>query len=445
MASLKKRPGSDVWQAQFYVTDPTTGELKQVRRSTGHKSRKKALAAAIDFERAEQGVIEAGTDKAQEAKAILARAVAEIERETFTSLTARKYLAELLAVATGENLTDFTVETWFAEWLRRKTRTSSPATMARYKSHLDAFLEWLDEGRRRKPLESVTVTMVRQWRESLQDGGRAGKTVQSYTKDLGAAYRAAIREGYTNFNPATALEAIPTDDSHDRKPFTGPEVGALITATDRMGKQAAVSKRTQLSDPQGYYHEWRGLILVAAFTGLRLADGARLSWSAVDLAGKKIILIPSKTKRKKREVLIPIQPDLLAYLEAVPITSDKPDAPVFEMLSKASVGARGGLSQTFNRIMKEADVDRGKPSRPPPKEGEPSKATVGRITFERGFHSLRHTFTSWLRNAGVSEEDRMALTGHSTRESHAIYSHHDEAALREAVAKLPCLTDGGDP
>jgi hypothetical protein len=39
----------------------------------------------------------------------------------------------------------------------------------------------------------------------------------------------------------------------------------------------------------------------------------------------------------------------------------------------------------------------------------------------------------------VSEEDRMALTGHTTRESHQIYSHTDEAALRDAVAKLPRL------
>ena len=33
----------------------------------------------------------------------------------------------------------------------------------------------------------------------------------------------------------------------------------------------------------------------------------------------------------------------------------------------------------------------------------------------------------------------MALTGHSTRESHQIYSHADEAALRDAIAKLPTL------
>jgi integrase len=416
MASIRKRSGSEVWHAQFYVTDPATGALKQVRRSTGHKSRKKALAAAIEFERAEQGILKAGSDKAQEAKAILAKAVAEIERETFTALTARKYLAELLAVATGEDLTAYSVETWFAEWLRRKRRDSSKATMARYTSHLDAFLDWLGDTRRKKPLESVTTTTVRMWRESLQDAGRAGKTVQSYTKDVGAAYRAAIREGLTNFNPVSALEAIPTDDSQSRKPFTGAEVAALMTAAP--------------SD------EWRGLILVAAFTGLRLGDASKLSWASIDLVGKKITLVPAKTKRKGREVCIPIQPDLLACLENVPIKSDAPDAPVFEVLSKTSIGARAGLSQTFNRIMKAADVDRGKPSRQIV-EGE---KTVGRVTYERGFHSLRHTFTSWLRNAGVSEEDRMALTGHSTRESHAIYSHHDEAALRDAVSKLPTLT-----
>ncbi len=48
---------------------------------------------------------------------------------------ARKYLAQLLAVATGETLSDFTIETWVAEWLRRKSRDSSKATMARYDGH----------------------------------------------------------------------------------------------------------------------------------------------------------------------------------------------------------------------------------------------------------------------------------------------------------------------
>jgi integrase len=416
MASLRKQKTSNVWYAQFYVTDQATGKLRQVRKSTGQTNKAKAKGVAAELERAAHGVIEAGTDKARLAKAILSEAVAELETERFTGLSARKHLARLLALATGEELETHTIESWTAEWLRRKDRDSSAATIAKYKGHTKAFLLWLGADRRKKPLESLTVVDARKWRESLQDQGMTGKTVLGYLKDMGGIYRAAIREGFISHNPFSALEAVDTSDSQERKPFTQEEVGKLL-------KHAA-------SD------EWRGLILVAAFTGLRLGDAARLSWASVDLEAKLITLIPSKTKRKKREVRIPIQPDLLAFFENVPIHSDKPDAPVFEKLSTVAISARRGLSQTFNEIMLAAGVDRGKPSRVI-EEGQ--KKGAGRITFERGFHSLRHTFTSWLRNAGVSEEDRMALTGHSTRESHQIYSHADEKAGRDAIAKLPSL------
>jgi integrase len=417
MASIYKRPEAQTWQCQYYVTDPETGEIRKVRKSTGLTNKKKAQQFADEAERNGKSVMEAGTDRAHRAKSLLADAVAEIERETFTAPTARKYLSRLLELATGETLENWTLETWSAEWLRRKSRDSSKATMARYKSHADAFLVWLGDERRKKPLESVTPQHVREWRESLQDAGRAGKTVLSYVKDLGAIYRAAMREGIVSFNPCgTAIADTETGDSQERKPFTLAEVGTLV--------EAATSE------------EWRGLILVAAFTGLRLGDAARLSWESVDLQAKKITLIPSKTKRKKREVCIPIHPDLLAYLLAAPIANDSPAAPVFPKLAKTPVNGAMGLSDTFTAIMRAAGVDRGKPSRVL-EEGQDKGA--GRITWEKGFHSLRHTFTSWLRNAGVSEEDRMALTGHSTRESHQIYSHADEKAGQAAIAKLPSL------
>jgi integrase len=417
MASLRKRKGSNVWQAQYYIPDRENDGLKQARKSTGHTNRKKAFEVAIELERTAQGTFEAGTDKARLAKSVLAEAVAEIDRETFTALSARKYLARLLAIATGEDMPNFTLETWFAEWLRRKSRKSSKATKARYKGHADAFLAWLGDDRRKKPLESVTPQHVRKWQESLQDAGRAGKTVLSYVKDINAIYRAAIREGITSSNPcATAIADTDTNDSQERKPFTLDEVTALIAAAPS--------------------EEWRGLILVAAFTGLRLGDAARLSWESVDLQKKMIVLIPSKTKRKKREVQIPIQEDLLAYFLATPVADDSPAAKVFPTLAKTPINTGTGLSSTFVSIMKAAGVDRGKPSRVI-EEGE--TAGKGRVTHEKGFHSLRHTFTSWLRNAGVSEEDRMLLTGHSTRESHQIYSHADEKAGQVAIAKLPSI------
>ena len=419
MASLKKRKGSKIYQAQFYVPDIVNGGLRQVRKSTGKTKKSEALLAAAEMERAAQGIVKSGSDKAQQAKAILVEMGAEIELEKFTALSARKHLARLLVIATGEDMPAYTLESYTAEWLRRKAIKSSKGTIGRYKSHVVAFLAFLGDERRKKPLESVTTHDVRKWSEDLQAKGLAGKTVRYYLKDVGSVYRAAISEGIVSFNPCSAAIAeAETDDSQSRKPFKLEEVAELA--------KSAPSE------------EWRGLVLVAAFTGLRLGDGASLSWESVDLAKKTITLIPSKTKKKKKEVNIPIHPDLLAYLMSAPVAEDSPAAPVFPTLTKMKVGGGCGLSDTFTGIMAAAGVDRGKPSRVI-EEGQDKGA--GRVTWEKGFHSFRHTFTSWLRNAGVSEEDRMALTGHSTRESHAIYSHADKAASKAAIAKLPTLTN----
>ena len=89
MASLRKRKGSNVWQAQYYVPDAKTGGLRQVRKPTGHTNKKLTKAAAIELERTALGTIEAGTDASRLPKAVLAEAVAEIERETFTGHTHR--------------------------------------------------------------------------------------------------------------------------------------------------------------------------------------------------------------------------------------------------------------------------------------------------------------------------------------------------------------------
>ncbi|MCX6880871.1 MAG: site-specific integrase [Verrucomicrobia bacterium] len=417
MASIYKRPDSEIYQCQFYVKDPATGELSKVRKSTGKTNMKKAQLTADELERAAQGVVQAGSDRARQAKAIFAEVVRDVEREVLTAPAVRRYLSQLLAIATGEKLECHTLESWIAEWLRRKSRDSSPATMARYKSHTGAFLSWLGDKRRVKPLESVTSQDVRKWKESLSDGGRAGKSVLGYLKDVGAVYRSAMREGIVMFNPCgMAIGDTDTSDSHERRPFTTREIESLVAAAPSA--------------------EWRGLVLAAAFTGLRLGDAARLSWEAVDLAARKITVTPSKTRRKKRVVRIPIHPDLLAWLEAAPIASDDPAAPVFPTLAKTKVDTSKGLSASFVAIMAAAGVDRGKPSRV---IGEGQAKGKGRVTWERGFHSLRHSFTSWLRNAGVSEEDRMDLTGHSSRESHKIYSHANEEAGRKAIEKLPRL------
>jgi len=417
MASIYKRPEAETWQCQYYVKDPSTGEIRKVRKSTSCKTKDEARIIAAEMEIKAREVMRAGSFQAQVVQAILAKAAIDIKRETFTGPSAHKCAAELYKAATGEELITFTIETWSAEWLKRKDRGIAK-TMARYRGHVTAFLDWLGDERRKKPLETVTTQDVRNWQLSLKAAGRTGKTVLSYVKDIGGMFRAAISDGIASYNPCgTVIPEIGTEDSMERKPFNMDEIKTLMKASPSA--------------------EWRGLILVAAYTGLRLGDAAHLLWGKVDIENQLITLIPSKTKKKKRVVRIPIQIDLLEYLKAVPRDKRSPNTPVLPTLAKMTVHGAAGLSNSFTGIMMNAGVSRGEASRVIA-EGE--TIGKGRITHERGFHSLRHTFNSWLLNAGVSEEDRMALTGQSTRQANQIYSHFAEAKLRDAIGKLPGLT-----
>jgi hypothetical protein len=44
-----------------------------------------------------------------------------------------------------------------------------------------------------------------------------------------------------------------------------------------------------------------------------------------------------------------------------------------------------------------------------------------------------------MANAGVSQEIRQKLTGHASADMNRIYTHHELAPLRAAVATLPSL------
>ncbi len=266
------------------------------------------------------------------------------------------------------------------------------------------FLKWLGK-RADKGIESVTTQHIREFRDSLR-AGRTARTCNHYTKDISSIFGAAITEGLIPTNPVSPLKSLPLTDSSERHPFSNDEVQQLV-------KMAP-------SD------DWRGVILLGAYTGLRLGDCAGLTWGNVDLNACTLTVIPKKTQRKGIEVRIPLASPLRDFLEDHPIADD-PKAPVFPSLSEMPVSGNSGLSVTFGEVMECAGVSRGK------------KRQSG--MHERSFHALRHTFTSWLANAGVPPELRQAMTGHLDDGSHKLYTHHDLSSLQSAIGLLPGLTD----
>jgi len=176
--------------------------------------------------------------------------------------------------------------------------------------------------------------------------------------------------------------------------------------------------------------EMRLLFAVGIYTGLRLGDCALLEWGQVDLARRRIALIPRKTARKTgRMVVIPIHPNLLNMLADVAADRRGYVMPECAELYRRSTSK---MSRRIQRIFKRAGIDTVTDGQ----EGKRKRAAVS-------FHSLRHTFVSLSANAGVPLAVVQAIVGHSTVDMTRHYFHESEQALMSAVAALPDVIGGG--
>jgi len=148
----------------------------------------------------------------------------------------------------------------------------------------------------------------------------------------------------------------------------------------------------------------RSIIIAALDTGMRRGELLNQRWEHLDLVRGLLSVTHSKTAEgEARE--IPLTRRLQALLAASANST--------------------GLVFTFH--------------------GQPIRAvkTAWKATIRRAgirwfrFHDLRHTFNTRLMEAGVKQEVRMALMGHSTGEDvNAIYTHVELPLKRDAIRKL---------
>jgi integrase len=381
MATVYKRPESSFWMAYFRGPDGLW-----IRKSTKQRNRGKALEICIEWDKA-------------------ARLASQ---KNLTAAQARKILAEMVEFSSGEKLTSYTAAAWMAEWLKNKAGGASEGTMVRYRQVTRDFLEHIG-GRAKASIASITPGDIIGFRDTLRAEGRAITTCNMVVKKiLSVPFEQARRLGYIPTNPCAGVDNL-KDRTEAKKgakePFTADEVSALVKAAEG---------------------DWRGAILIAATTGLRLGDIASLSWGQFDFAEKLIRV--DETQKTGASLTLPLHPDLESWLATRQQGIGK--APLLPSLHGARIGGCNGLSQQFRAVMGKAGVA-GKVVE--------AKGGAGRSRITKGFHSLRHYFVSALANAGVHADIRQKLAGHADERVHQNYTHHEIETLRGAVGKIPTL------
>jgi integrase len=354
------------------------------------------------------------TEDKREAKTIVEgwQRAADLARAgRLTENKAREVVNDILERIGKNRIYAPTVQRYLEGWLRKEKGTLSENAYGKKELVVRLFLEALD-GRETLPIEDVTEADIVTFRDKLLADGRRARTVNTMVRDiLSKALRDAQKTGLIRLDPAAALKAIRGGPQVEKGTFSADQIRRLINTAEG---------------------DWKGLILAGFFTGARLSDLANMQWRNVDLAERTITFRQRKTNAV---VKIPIHPDLQDHLLNLP-SQDLGENPVFPALFGRRTSGTSGLSMTFTRIMKKAGIVSGYLRT----RAEGVSRTVNALTY----HSLRHSFNSTLVNAGVPQELRMKLTGHSSADMNAIYSHHEFATIRAALDHLPRISQTGE-
>ena len=395
MAFVAQRSGGDIYYA---VWKGSHG--RQIRRSTKLTSKREAQKLANDWEAADRQISGNRSDLQRAYRKILETGIREAEARELTLARFEELLTRAHRVANP----DFRVVSLaehLAAWVGQQEAHVSPKSLKVYQDMPRRFLSAVGARSAGEPVgnltqEQVTKALAKITKQKIKGTDRTIKaaTANMDLRALRRALRSAVDQGLARSNAAEGVRPLPADDSTERAPFTVVEVRQILDHKDTSA-------------------EWHGAILIAAHTGLRLGDVIKLNCGHVE--GTRFVLRPEKTKRSRKAISVPLSPPILAWI------ADR-DGDFFPTLKNKKTGT---LSTQFRRIMDKAGVPR-------------EVKLDGDTTAKRSFHSLRHSFTSWLADNDVHSDVRQQLTGHSSAGVHARYTHHDEA-LERAIEKLPSL------
>jgi integrase len=390
MSSIAKHPESRFWHAFFRDAKGRQHSVStKIEHTPSGSTPKDTAKRAADNRRLAQDV---------------ANRLEEAERGNPTEVHLRKLLDDLSNRVNKQHLEFKRTKIFLDEWAERADKAKSWRTGLRYKKVIADFLDCLGP-KADAAINDVTPRDIQKFVDSETAAGKSGSSIRIAAKVLNIPFNLARRQGLILTNPVPSVE-LPDAANENRSAFSWEQVVEILS----------VAKG-----------EWKTCIMVAVFTGARLGDCVALRWSNFDLPKKLLTFRPSKTKRKKVDLVVPIHPTLDEHLLSLPC-GDDPKALVMPGLAAQQIPGRSGLSRQFQDVMREASIEQ---------DTVAAAGKGGRIFNRFSFHSLRHTYVSQLANAGIAPDVRQLLAGHADERSHAIYTHTQLVTLRSAIEALP--------
>jgi len=207
--------------------------------------------------------------------------------------------------------------------------------------------------------------------------------------NLGSAFNKAVAEKYILNNPCDGIKRFKIPEKQPLF-YTETDYNILLNVIDEQ--------------------DLRDIVEFALNTGLRQMELLTLEWNQINFRDSLLILDNRNHLTKSKKIrTIPLNIKSLQILTERERSKQSNLVFTYNGLSIK----QDFISKTFKKFIKKADLN-----------------------LKLNFHSLRHTFASWLVQRGVSIYEVSKLLGHSDIKTTEIYSHLRAEDLRRSVNLL---------
>ena len=296
--------------------------------------------------------------------------------------------------------------TWDAFLTSPERSDAGEVTLTGYLRQWNQFEKWIEARRPGGELRAVTAKDAGDYAADLTAANLSPNRFNKHVDLLKMIFRVLSDSARLPFNPWGKIKRKRLN-TQGRRAFTSQEL------------QTILEKATG---------ELQTLLIIGAYSGLRLGDAVTLDWGSVDLANGTITLRPKKTAaRTGKIVAVPVHPTLSAALSQTP--ADRRTGPVLPELADLNKRRPWVITHRLSRhfvacgIVTTVDRDGAGKNRVP----------------VAGFHALRHTIVSQLASKGVPLEVIRGLVGHGGTAMTQAYVHQNAEAARRAVGTLQCM------
>ena len=388
MGSILKRSGSPFFYARFTVD----GREKWI--STKKTDRKEARVIADAYENAARG--DSSVDDQFNVLLKLLAAIPPGQQDTKRS----EYSARLMRHRT---ISLPIVEAWPA-WLDSPLKGNPGAiTISGYDSIWRRFAAWISK-HKLEHLHEVTPLHAQGYAADVWRSHVAPATYNKHVMFLRGMFNTLKAKAGLIVNPWADVKSL-DKETQGRQNFTPEELKTIC-----LKARGAT----------------RFMVALGLYTGARLGDVISLRWA--DIGRDKIEIIPMKTKRKGKQITLPIHPVLRRLLNELRKQTGSGEY-LFPAEHNSYQQDGSAVSKRFQQFLNDCGI----------KTQEEGNGHRRHAIVRKGFHSLRHSFVSLCAANRVPQVAIQELVGHGSPAMTALYSHADFEQKQSAINALPAM------